>query len=78
VPGKPSATVTRLRSSLARAHQSPNPDHDRITKLRAELRTEMLAAHIRQVVDDLPPLTAAQRARLAALLRPDATEAQAA
>ena len=42
-------------------------------------RVDALADHIRRTVDALPPLTEAQRARLAVLLRPDhRTEAKAA
>jgi hypothetical protein len=38
--------------------------------LRAELAAEGLAGYIRRVVDSGPPLTGAQRSRLALLLRP--------
>lgn len=40
--------------------------------LRRELREQRLREHIEQVVDTAPPLTAEQRARLAALLIGDA------
>lgn len=43
-----------------------------------ERRVDALANHIARTVDSLPPLTPAQRERLAALLRPTGTEAQAA
>lgn len=47
-----------------------------------ERRVHALAEHIRRTVDSLPPLTEAQRSRLAALLtpadRPTRTEARAA
>lgn len=39
---------------------------------RADLAADRLEAHIRKVVDAAPPLTAAQRDRLAALFRPGA------
>jgi hypothetical protein len=60
--------VAKARSSLARAHQTPNPDPDRIAELRRELGVENLAQHIARVVDELPPLTESERRRLAALL----------
>lgn len=45
------------------------PDSD---DRRADLAADRLEAHIRKVVDAAPPLTAAQKDRLAALFRPGA------
>lgn len=52
----------------------------RAARISAQLRSvDALERHIRRVVDSLPPLTEAQRTKLAALLRPSAaTEARAA
>jgi hypothetical protein len=44
----------------------------------ARSETEVRAAHIKAIVDKAPPLSEAQRDRLAALLRPTAREAGAA
>jgi hypothetical protein len=41
-----------------------------VERTRRELKAAVLEAHIKRVVDLAPPLTAAQRDRLAALLRP--------
>src|SRR5688572_12308608 len=53
-----------------------------LAKHRIELAdvapAETLAAHVRRVVDALPPLTEAQRAKLAAILGPGQSEAGAA
>ena len=42
---------------------------------RAQDQAERMAAHIKAVVDDAPPLSAAQAARLQALLQPALLEA---
>lgn len=57
---------THTRSELANALRvDPSAD---VTDLRRRLKAERLADHIRKIVDAAPPLTADQRARLAALL----------
>lgn len=61
---------THTRSKLA-AEVRRNPDAD-VTELRRQLKAERLEEHIRRVVDDAPPLSDEQRARLAQLLRPTA------
>lgn len=65
-----SVTTTTAARDLSRArwHKPEN----------VERRVDALAEHIRRTVDALPPLTQAQRARLAALLRPSETEGRAA
>lgn len=63
----PSASLT-LRANLAAEHRKKIRDPDRIDDLRRQLREIHLAEHIKRVVDEAPPLTADQRARLAALL----------
>ncbi|MFD7075243.1 hypothetical protein ACFV9G_13635 [Nocardioides sp. NPDC059952] len=55
----------RTRSKLANIKKR-DPDAD-VTELRQQLKTERMAAYIREMVDAMPPLTDEQRARLAAL-----------
>lgn len=62
----------RLVSTVAALERHNGPDDPRLPSLRAELATEGLAEHIRKVVDSWPPLTPAQRDRLALLLNPGA------
>jgi len=50
----------------AESRHRPNEDH---TELRRELKAVTLAEYIERVVDAAPPLTPAQRDRLALLLR---------
>jgi hypothetical protein len=58
--------------STVAALERHHPADPRIPSLRAELAAEGLAEHIKRVVDAAPPLTAAQRERLALLLNPGA------
>lgn len=60
----------RTRSKLANTKKR-DPDAD-VTELRQQLKTERMAAYIREMVDAMPPLTDEQRARLAALFCPSA------
>ncbi len=57
-----------LRGTLA-ATVRHHPDAD-TTELRSELAAARIAAYVEKVVAEAPPLTADQRARLAALLNP--------
>jgi len=64
----------KLRSQLANAERrlKAQPDDDaraEVDRLRTEYQTSALADHIRCVVDDAPALSAAQRSRLALLLK---------
>lgn len=62
------AQQARNRLGGTRRH---HPENDpRVAELRDELAAEALADHIRAVVDSAPPLSAAQRERLALLLYP--------
>lgn len=63
----PSASQT-LIANIASEHRKKIRDQSRIDDLRRQLREEQLAEHIKRVVDQAPPLTAEQKARLAALL----------
>lgn len=59
---------TETRSKIALAHRKdPNAD---TTELRRKMREERAAEYIKKLVDEAPPLTADQRARLAELLAP--------
>lgn len=59
---------TRHRARLANAVQ--RGDTEQANAARLDLKVARLEDHIRQVVDQAPPLTDAQRARLAGLLQP--------
>jgi hypothetical protein len=72
-PEMAAKTTERRRLSARVAITSRHhPDDPELPALRAELATEGLAEHIKRVVDFWPPLTAAQRERLALLLNPGA------
>lgn len=61
-------TTERARvASLTRSRADDDPD---LLDARCNLRAERLADYIKRTVDAAPPLTAEQRDRLAALLRP--------
>lgn len=64
---------TKTRSQIAHTLKR-DPDAD-VTDLRRQLRAERLENHIRQVVNEAPPLTAEQRDRLALLLQNDDSRA---
>jgi len=57
---------TLVRSQIAQAKRK-DPTAD-VTELKRELKAERLAEYIKRTVDTAPPLTDAQRARLALLL----------
>jgi hypothetical protein len=60
-------TTERARvASLSRSRQPDDPD---LLNARRNLRAERLADHIAETVAAWPPLTAAQRDKLALLLR---------
>lgn len=62
----PTWTTERARvAALSRSRDADDPD---LTDARRDLRAARLEDYIREVVDQAPPLTAAQRARLASLL----------
>lgn len=64
------STWTKTRSQIANLKRR-DPDAD-TTALKTQLKAERLADYIERVVSTAPPLTPAQRARLAALLVGDA------
>lgn len=60
-------TAERARvASLTRSRSADDPD---LIDARRNLKTERLADYIKRTVDAAPPLTDAQRERLALLLR---------
>jgi len=56
----------QARLAAMRRHRPNDPKTD---ELAAKFKADRLAQHIRRVVDSAPPLTPAQRDRLAVLLR---------
>ena len=59
-------TSERARvASLTRSRAADDPD---LIEARQKMRLYKLVDHVRRVVDEAPPLTADQRATLAALL----------
>jgi hypothetical protein len=69
VPDGLSPERRRLRSRKGVAVRLGNAAE--AARLDAEIRTARLEDYIRRTVDACPPLSDEQRARLAALLRPD-------
>jgi len=69
------ASLARRRAELARAerqkHLNPgDPERvERASQLRRDYAAEKLAEYVARIVDAAPPLTPAQRDRIAALLR---------
>ena len=61
--------LARALSQHAVAHRKPR-DPEAIEAARRNLATEKIAAYIEEVVSQAPPLTDAQRTRLAELFRP--------
>jgi len=62
----PAEKIDRARVAAMRRHRPNDPKTD---ELAASFKADRLAQHISRVVDSAPPLTAAQRDRLAMLLR---------
>ncbi len=62
----PAEKTERARVAALRRHR---PNDPKTHELTAAFKAERLAQHIRRVVDSAPPLTPAQRDRLAVLLR---------
>lgn len=59
-------------AALSRSRSADDPD---LTEARQQLKAEGLAEHIAKTVAEWPPLTTAQRDRLALLLRGGADDA---
>lgn len=64
---------THERARVASLTRSRTPDDPELVDARRNLKAERLADYISRTVDAAPPLTAEQRDRLAALLRPIAS-----
>jgi len=60
---------THERARIASLSRSRTPDDPELVDARRNLKTERLADYIVRVVDDAPALSAAQRDRLALLLK---------
>ncbi len=63
------STWTQERARVASLTRSRKPDDPELVTARRNLKTERLADYITRTVDAAPPLSAAQRDRLALLLR---------
>jgi hypothetical protein len=72
-----SDTLARARARVARTSRAHGPDHPATRAAKSDYYAEKLAEHIKAIVDSAPPLTAAQRDHLAALLRGSAKGAAA-
>lgn len=66
------STWTHERARIASLSRSRTPDDPELVDARRNLKAERLADYIKRVVDTAPPLTPAQRDRLALLLGPPA------
>ena len=62
-------SFTHERARVASLTRSRTADDPELVAARRNMRTERLADYIKRVVDAAPPLTPAQRDRLALLLR---------
>ena len=62
-------SFTHERARVASLTRSRTADDPELVAARRNMRTERLADYIAKVVDAAPPLTLAQRDRLALLLR---------
>jgi len=60
---------THERARIASLSRSRTPDDPELVDARRNLRAERLADYITKTVDAAPPLTPAQRDRLALLLK---------
>lgn len=65
------STWTHERARIASLSRSRAPDDPDLLTARRNLREARLADYITRTVDAAPPLTAAQRDRLALPLRPE-------
>lgn len=59
---------TSDRARLAALIRDHPEDHDAIAVARRDLRAARAEAYVRELVDTFPPLTEAQRAKLALIL----------
>lgn len=65
----PLSTWTHERARIGALSRSRDDDDPELVAARQNLKAQKLAAHIKRVVDEAPPLTDAQRDELAVLLR---------
>lgn len=61
-------TWTHARARVARLSQTREPDDPALVEARADLRAARCEDYLRRLVESAPPLTDAQRNRLAVLL----------
>ncbi|WP_271437791.1 hypothetical protein [Micrococcus luteus] len=67
-------TWTSERARVASLSRSRSTDDPELIEARRNLKAERLADYVARVVAEAPPLTDAQRDRIAALLRPSGGE----
>jgi hypothetical protein len=65
--------VLRARSTLIALKRHRQPGDPAIADAERDLRAEKLADHARKVAESFPPLTDAQRLKIASLLLPSST-----
>ncbi|MCV7744784.1 hypothetical protein [Micrococcus luteus] len=63
-------TWTSERARVASLSRSRSTDDPELIEARRNLKAERLADYVARVVAEAPPLTDAQRDRIAAMLRP--------
>lgn len=71
-PLSPDGRKFRGKHAVLTRHRGP--DAPETIEAARDYRAEVLAEHVRKVVDAAPPLTAEQRDRIAALLRAPASQ----
>lgn len=62
--------VAPIRARVAGLSRTRAADDLDLLEAKRDLKAETLAAHVARIVDSAPPLSAAQRDRIAALLHP--------
>jgi hypothetical protein len=66
--GAPSKRVAHLRARRAALSRDRAADDPEFVAAARDLAAEKLAEYVKRIVDEAPPLTEAQRARIAAIL----------
>ncbi|PZS15339.1 MAG: hypothetical protein DLM60_17515 [Pseudonocardiales bacterium] len=71
-----SAAGRKLKAKRAGLTRHRGPDHAETVEAERDYRAEVLAEHVRKVVDSFPPLTSTQRDKIATLLGGPATRSE--
>ncbi len=67
---RPSPAIAHVRARIANRVRFHGPTDPQLPGLRRDLRILELVEHFQKVINDRPPLSDAQRAKLAILLEP--------